>query len=61
MGRKAAMAREPAIQSCVDTVLGEIEKSDTCEIVADFSAPYTLYVMSDVIGLPRSMYNEAKA
>jgi cytochrome P450 len=61
LGRKAAMTREPAIQSCVDAVLAEIEKSDTCEIVADFSAPYTLYVMSDVIGLPRSMYNEAKA
>ena len=61
MGRKAAMTREPAIQACVDAVLGEIEKTDTCEIVADFSAPYTLYVMSDVIGLPRSMYNEAKA
>jgi cytochrome P450 len=61
LGRKAAMTREPAIQSCVDVVFAEIEKSDTCEIVADFSAPYTLYVMSDVIGLPRSMYNEAKA
>jgi cytochrome P450 len=61
LGRKAAMTREPALQSCVDGVLDEIEKSDTCEIVADFSAPYTLYVMSDVIGLPRSMYNEAKA
>jgi len=61
LGRKAAMTREPAIQSCADVLLDEIEKSDTCEIVGDFSAPYTLYVISEVIGLPRSMYNEAKA
>jgi cytochrome P450 len=61
LGRKAAMTREPAIQSCADPLLDEIEKLDNCEIVADFSAPYTLHVISDVIGLPRSMYNEAKA
>jgi cytochrome P450 len=61
LGRKAAMVRESEIQSCADVLLDEIEKSDACEIVGSFSAPYTLYVMSDVIGLPRSMYNEAKA
>jgi cytochrome P450 len=61
LGRKAAMVREPEMQSCADVLLDEIEKSDACEIVGSFSAPYTLYVMSDVIGLPRSMYNEAKA
>jgi cytochrome P450 len=61
LGRKAAMTREPALQACVDMLLDEVEKSDTCEIVGNFSAPYTLYVISDVIGLPRSMYNEAKA
>jgi len=42
LGRKAAMTREPAIQSCADLVLEEVAKSDTCEIVANFSAPYTL-------------------
>jgi cytochrome P450 len=61
LGRKAAMVREPDMQACADVLLDEIEKSDDCEIVGSFSAPYTLYVMSDVIGLPRSMYNEAKA
>jgi cytochrome P450 len=61
LGRKAAMTREPALQACVDMLLDEVEKSDTCEIVGNFSAPYTLYVISDVIGLPRSLYNEAKA
>jgi cytochrome P450 len=61
LGRKAAITREPALQSCVDALLDDIQKSNTCEIVGSFSAPYTLYVMSDVIGLPRSMYNEAKA
>ena len=61
LGRKAAMVREPDMQACADVLLDEIERSDDCEIVGSFSAPYTLYVMSDVIGLPRSMYNEAKA
>ena len=61
LGRKAAMVREPDMQACADVLLDEIEKSADCEIVGSFSAPYTLYVMSDVIGLPRSMYDEAKA
>lgn len=61
LGRRGAAAMEPFVQSCADVLLDEIEKSDTCEIVSEFSAPYTVYVICDLIGFPRSMHKEVKA
>src|ERR1700761_6800193 len=61
LGRRGAAALEPFVQSCADVLLDEIETSDSCEIVSQFSAPYTIYVICDLIGFPRSMHKEVKA
>ena len=58
--RTAANAMEPLIQSCADSLLDQIE-GDTCDLVTQFSSPYTVTVMSDLLGVPRSMFKEMKA
>jgi cytochrome P450 len=57
--RAAANAMEPAIQSCADLLLDRIE-GDTCDLVTQFSSPFTLTIVCDVLGVPRSMLKEWK-
>jgi cytochrome P450 len=61
LNTKASLAKESFIQSCVSGLLDELEKSDSCDVVAEFSSPFTIYVMCDLIGFPRSMHKEVKA
>jgi cytochrome P450 len=53
--RVAAASKEPAIQSCADFLLDEIEKKDTCDLPSEYSGPFTVAVISEVVGVPRSM------
>lgn len=61
IGRRGAMAREPLFQSCVDALLDQVEKSDTCEVVGDFSSPLAIHVTSEIIGFPKSLYDDVLA
>ena len=61
VGRRGAKKLEPFIQTCADFLLDRIEKKEVCEVVEDFSSPFTILVMCDVIGFPRSMLEEVKA
>jgi len=61
LGRLGAAALEPHVKSCADLLLDQIEGTDTCEFVSQFSTPYTIYVICHMIGMPRSMLGEMKA
>ena len=60
-GRAGANAMEPAIQSCADFLLDEIEKLDSCDLPSQYSTPFTVAVICELIGISRSMLKEMAA
>ena len=59
-GRAAANALEPEIQSSADALLDEIETSDTCDLGVQYSTPFTVAVICDLLGIPKSMLDEMR-
>ena len=60
-GRAGANALEPAIRSCADSLLDEIEKLDSCDLALQYSTPFTVAVICELVGISRSMLKEMTA
>ena len=60
IGPKGSKQKEAELQACADELLDKIGGAETCDLVSEFSMPYTINVMSDAIGFPRSMYQQVK-
>ena len=61
LGRNGAREIEPYVQSCATELLDGIERSGTCELVEEFSTPFTVWIICELIGFPRSMYQAVRA
>ena len=59
--RVGANAMEPAIRSCADFLLDEIEKSDSCDLPSQYSTPFTVAVICELVGISKSMLKEMAA
>jgi cytochrome P450 len=60
LGRNAAKEIEPYALSCATELLDQIERSETCELVEQFSTPFTVWIICELIGFPRSMYQAVR-
>jgi cytochrome P450 len=61
LGRGGSHLIEPYVQSCATELLDQIEAHGHCELVNDFSTPFTVWIISEIIGFPRSMYPQVRA
>ncbi len=60
VSRRSVLAMQSEIESRARTLVGGIEDGE-CDIVAGFSAPFALSVISDTIGFPPGMQRQVKA
>jgi cytochrome P450 len=61
VNRKGAAAIQQIIESYASRLLDTIEKAGECDVVREFSSPYAVSVISDLIGFPESLRPDIKA
>ena len=58
---KAMADIRPNIEAIVDLLLDNLSQKDEADIVADFTTPLPAYVIMDMLGVPRDMFEPMKA
>ena len=61
VNRKGAAAIQQIIESYASRLLDTIEKAGECDVVSEFSSPYAVSIISDLIGFPESLRPTIKA
>ena len=61
LNTKASQAKEAVIRSCATDLLDDLGNAEGCDVVSEFSSPYTVYVLCELLGFPRSMHKQLKA
>jgi cytochrome P450 len=59
-GNRASLAQEPFFQTSADELIDALESAETCEFTSQFSTPYTIYAVCNIIGAPRTLYNDMR-
>ena len=61
VNRKGAAAIKEIIESYARRLLDPIQKAGECDVVKDFSSPYAVSIISDLIGFPEGLRPTIKA